>query len=498
MGRPLDIRSLFREETGRELEIDWANPITRDLRATITPNLSPGKCRNHADYRYLTSPSYGLTQVQLRLARNKYPTATALVSNANYYTTFSGLTTSSPVTLLGLVVGTGTTSATVQSKLMDNAGSGFVPVGLHMGDGSNTRIQASWRDSGGTIRYFGSAPETEQVAGEAYFILARVKSGDQRLTVNGVHSSASASVAGTFQYAPNYLTLSQSANISCGFMVCWGRFLSDAEAEHMTVDPMQIFKPTRRTFFFASGSSGATAPGATLTGTASLEAGSATGQADATAPGATLTGTASLTPGTAKANKDIHAVGNGDVLKPSQPASTGSGTVGLAGAAPGATLTGTATLAGGAAQADAQVAGADLTGTASLTAGTAESQSQAAGAELTGTGELAAGQVAADSQAAGVDLTGAGSLQPGAPNVQGIINFTLKNNTGTPLSNALGIIAYVYNFAGALVHTQAGISLNQNGEGSFSSDQITAGDWYSVFFLEMNGSSVGAKRIQAV
>ncbi len=60
--------------------------------------------------------------------------------------------------------------------------------------------------------------------------------------------------------------------------------------------------------YFVSVDSGgavdATAPGATLSGTATLTPGTATGGAgtvDATAPGATLTGTSTLTPGSATA-----------------------------------------------------------------------------------------------------------------------------------------------------------------------------------------------------
>lgn len=55
----------------------------------------------------------------------------------------------------------------------------------------------------------------------------------------------------------------------------------------------------------AAGAADATAPGATLTGTSSISAGSATGGSggtDATAPGATLTGTSSISAGSASGN----------------------------------------------------------------------------------------------------------------------------------------------------------------------------------------------------
>lgn len=62
----------------------------------------------------------------------------------------------------------------------------------------------------------------------------------------------------------------------------------------ITTDPSVLIEEV-------SASTDATAPGATLTGTATLEPGSASDGAtvSATAPGATLTGTATLTPGTA-------------------------------------------------------------------------------------------------------------------------------------------------------------------------------------------------------
>ena len=75
----------------------------------------------------------------------------------------------------------------------------------------------------------------------------------------------------------------------------------------------------------AVGAVSATAPGATLTGTSSISAGTATGgvSGDATAPGVTLSGTSSISAGSATGNQDATA--------------------------PGATLTGSSSITAGAA-----------------------------------------------------------------------------------------------------------------------------------------------------
>ena len=70
------------------------------------------------------------------------------------------------------------------------------------------------------------------------------------------------------------------------------RGLTDAEAAAVADDPRGQLYPS-------AGGSDATAPGATLTGTATLTPGSATGASAGSAPGANLTGTATLTPGSA-------------------------------------------------------------------------------------------------------------------------------------------------------------------------------------------------------
>ena len=121
------------------------------------------------------------------------------------------------------------------------------------------------------------------------------------------------------------------------------RGLTDAEAAALADDPRGLLYPS-------AGGTDATAPSATLTGTATLTPGSATGgvSGDAVAPGAALTGTATLTPGAASGTQNASA--------------------------PGAALTGTASLAPGAAVASsphASAPGATLTGGASLIAGRA-------------------------------------------------------------------------------------------------------------------------------
>lgn len=136
------------------------------------------------------------------------------------------------------------------------------------------------------------------------------------------------------------------------------------------------------------------APGATLTGTSSLVAGTATGEVNASASGATLTATSSLVAGTASG--------------------TGSGT------APGATLTATSSLSAGTAtgEANATAAGAVLTATASLISGSASGgeNATAAGATLTAVATLIAGTASgtASATAPGATLTATAILIGGS------------------------------------------------------------------------------------
>ena len=128
------------------------------------------------------------------------------------------------------------------------------------------------------------------------------------------------------------------------------------------------------TAIFSVGSVSVTAPGVTLTGTASLIPGAAAGQQNSTAAGATLVATAMLIPGTATVN---------------QP-----------GTAPGVTLTVTATLAPGSAT------------------GTNAGDAAASGSLLIAAATLVAGAAAATQSptAAGVTLTASATFIPGSAN----------------------------------------------------------------------------------
>lgn len=96
----------------------------------------------------------------------------------------------------------------------------------------------------------------------------------------------------------------------------------------------------------------ATAPGATLTGTSSISAGTATGGSgvvDATAPGATLTGSSSISAGTATGGATGDATAPGVTLSGSSTISAGTATGNQSATAPGATLTGSSSITAGAA-----------------------------------------------------------------------------------------------------------------------------------------------------
>jgi hypothetical protein len=97
------------------------------------------------------------------------------------------------------------------------------------------------------------------------------------------------------------------------------------------------------------GAVSATAPGATLTGTSSLSAGTASGQQNATAPGATLTGSSSISAGTATGGASGDATAPGVTLSGTSIISAGSATGNQDATAPGATLTGSSSIAAGAA-----------------------------------------------------------------------------------------------------------------------------------------------------
>lgn len=119
------------------------------------------------------------------------------------------------------------------------------------------------------------------------------------------------------------------------------------------------------------GPQSATAPGASVTGSGTISAGSASGQQNATAPGASVTGSGTVTAGDA------------------------SGGVAGDAAAPGATLSGTGTVNAGSAsgQQNATAPGASVTGSGTITAGQAggDADGTAPGANVTGGGSVAAG-----------------------------------------------------------------------------------------------------------
>ena len=81
-----------------------------------------------------------------------------------------------------------------------------------------------------------------------------------------------------------------------------GILMTQAELNALTLDPHQVYVDAE------GGGPDATAPGATLTGTSSISAGSASGGSggtDATAPGATLTGTSSISAGSASGSGGV-------------------------------------------------------------------------------------------------------------------------------------------------------------------------------------------------
>lgn len=140
------------------------------------------------------------------------------------------------------------------------------------------------------------------------------------------------------------------------------------------------FYDSSTSFSVAVGVVDAVADGATLTGTSSLDAGTADGEQNAVAPGVTLTGSSALEAGDA---------------------------------------------AGGSGGTDATAPGAALTGVSSLDAGSADGAQNvsAPGATLTGTSSLEAGEAVGDLDAVapGVTLTGTSSLSAGNANAGGFI-----------------------------------------------------------------------------
>ena len=146
----------------------------------------------------------------------------------------------------------------------------------------------------------------------------------------------------------------------------------------------------------ASGQQNATVPGANLSGTSTLQSGSAAGQQTGTAPGANLSGTSNLQPGSASGQNNAAAPGAS--LQGSSTLQPGSATGGQSGdaSAPGASLSGSGTIQPGNAtgQQNATAPGANLQGASSLQPGPAggDQEATAPGADLSGAGSLIAGQ----------------------------------------------------------------------------------------------------------
>lgn len=113
---------------------------------------------------------------------------------------------------------------------------------------------------------------------------------------------------------------------------------------------------------------------------------------------------------------------------------------------------------------NATVAGQTLTATASLIAGSASGSGSSAtvsGQTLTATASLVAGS------ASGTTL--------------GVLSFTLKNNTGTPLASLSGVVVNIYNVStGALVLRATGQTTNGSGVCTVTSASLTPGTSYAV------------------
>ena len=133
------------------------------------------------------------------------------------------------------------------------------------------------------------------------------------LSVNGATVPITTNVWVTSTAAGNFTT-SLRTTVDCqpvlgegliGFMDIGrlqGTLMTQAELNALTLDPHQVYVDAE------GGGPDATAPGATLTGTSSISAGSASGGSggtDATAPGATLTGTSSISAGSASGSGGV-------------------------------------------------------------------------------------------------------------------------------------------------------------------------------------------------
>jgi hypothetical protein len=220
--------------------------------------------------------------------------------------------------------------------------------------------------------------------------------------------------------------------------------------DRVKLDGRALFAPRDDMLWLpaSSGAVDATAPGATLTGSASLSAGSATGETNASAAGATLTGSSSIEPGSASGS----GAAPGADLTGSATLSAGSASGEGNAAAPGATLSGDASISGGSAtgESNATAPGAALDGSASISTGGASGSGSATapGASLTGSASMSAGSASgeANATAPGATLTGEASIAGGA--ATGQVNAAAP---GANLTGAASLTAGLASGEGAII-----------------------------------------------
>lgn len=139
------------------------------------------------------------------------------------------------------------------------------------------------------------------------------------------------------------------------------------------------------------------------------------GAADGSAAGATLTGTSSLSAGTATGGTStVNGSASGATLAGASSLSAGAATGAAAGTAPGAVLSGASGISTGSASGEVNttVAGATVTGTSTLAAGQPSASNAAPGAALATGSDLSPG-TATGNTALGANLTGASSIFAG-------------------------------------------------------------------------------------
>ena len=240
--------------------------------------------------------------------------------------------------------------------------------------------------------------------------------------------------------------------------VLYGKPLNDAAAFNLYSKdfPYNLLTPRRR-YWLVPGAGGvdATAPGATISATASIAAGAAT--ADSTASGATISVSASLQAGAATA------------------AST----------TPGATITATASLITGAVTADSTAPGVTVVITPSLIVGAAAADSAAAGSTITSTASLVPGSVSADSTAQGAVVTATASLVPGTASGTGDATAP-----GTTISVAASFVAG----AATAASTAPGATVTTTGSlvaGSASAASTAPGGTVAILATLIPGAAFG-------